>query len=93
MPVLTQRFKVSEFSTWKAAFDHNQAWRERMTFHNTRVFRMADDPKHVFVLTEIDDPQPFLSFMNSDEMKDKSKSSGHVSENEYFVMDEVPLYL
>ena len=93
MPVLTQRFKVTKFSEWKAAFDGNQAWRARMTFHNTRVFQMADDHEHVLVMTEVDDPQPFLSFMNSDEMKVKSKSSGHVGENEYFVVNEVPLYL
>ena len=93
MTILIQHFKVKEFAIWKAAFDGNQEFRTRMTFHNPRVFQHPDDPTHVMVFAEIDDPQPWLDFVASDEYAVRRESSGHVGQNDFFFLEEVPLYV
>ena len=94
MKVLIQIFKVESFEKWKKAFDGNQEWRAQMTFHNPRVFRSSDDPDHVMVMAEIDDPKPYFDFMESDLWEERTAKSGHLAAgSQVLVMDEVPLYL
>ena len=45
------------------------------------------------VFAEIDDPQPWLDFVASDEYPVRRESSGHVGENDFFFLEEVPLYV
>ena len=45
------------------------------------------------VFAEIDDPQPWLDFVASDKYVVRRKSSGHVGKNEFFFLEEVPLYV
>jgi len=93
MTILIQHFTVSELAIWKAAVDGNQEFRTRMTFHNPCVFQHADDPNQIMVFAEIDDPQPWLDFVASDEYAVRRKSSGHVGKNDFFFLEEVPLYV
>ena len=94
MKVLIQIFQCDSFDTWKAAFDGNQEWRTKMTFHNPRVFRGSDNPDQIMLIAQVDDPQPYFDFMKSDLWAERTAKSGHISEgSQVLVMDEVPLYL
>lgn len=94
MKVLIQIFQSESFDKWKAAFDGNQEWRTKMTFHNPRVFRGSDNPDQIMLIAQVDDPQPYFDFMKSDLWAKRTAKSGHISEgSQVLVMDEVPLYL
>ena len=94
MKVLIQIFEAESFAKWKAAFDGNQAWRTKMTFHNPRLYRGSEIPDQVMLICQVDDPQPYFDFMKSDLWEERTAKSGHKCEgSQVLVMDEVPLYL
>ncbi len=47
---------VREYDSWKAAFDRDPIHREAGGVRRYRIFRPVDDPNHVAVDLEFDDP-------------------------------------
>jgi len=46
---------ISDFETWKAAFDRDPVRREASGVRRYRIYRPVDDPKYIAVDLEFDD--------------------------------------
>ena len=54
MPVLQIEHAISDFDTWKRAFDADPVRREASGVRRYRVFRPVDDPNYVKIDLEFD---------------------------------------
>jgi hypothetical protein len=63
------RIHVGDYDTWRPMFDQDRP-RAREKAKVQRVFRMADDPNHVFIFLEFD------SVEDADEARERLESSG-----------------
>lgn len=63
------RIHVGDYQAWRPLFDKDVP-RARESATTTRVFRMVDDPNHVFVYLE------FASVKDAEEARDRLVASG-----------------
>lgn len=54
MPVLQLEHGITEFPTWKAAFDRDPIGRARLGVRRHRVLRPVDDPNYILVELDFD---------------------------------------
>src|SRR5271155_2195029 len=66
---LTTHFKVKDFSAWRTGYNENENNRQSAGITNGRVFRNADDPNEVVVLSDVADVTKARTWLGSDEMK------------------------
>jgi hypothetical protein len=62
MTILHIEHAISEFETWKRAFDSDPLQREQSGVRGYRVFRPDDDPNYILLDLEFDSPGEALSF-------------------------------
>lgn len=68
MPTLQIEHSISDFATWKAAFDRFADARERSGVRQQRVQRRVDDPCYLVIDLEFDttpEAQSFLGFLQA----------------------------
>jgi hypothetical protein len=66
---LTVHFKVKDFNAWRTGYNGNEQGRVSAGITNGRVFRSADDPNEVVVLSDVADVAKARTWLGSDEMK------------------------
>jgi hypothetical protein len=69
MATLRIEHPISDFATWKGAFDRVAAIRERAGVRRYRIFRPADDPAYVMLDLDFDDTgaaEAFLAVLRRD---------------------------
>ncbi len=73
MPILLIRHKVTDFATWKANFDDQDATRGAHGCQGDRLFQNAADPNELLILLEWDSLERAYLFAQSDELRDDLK--------------------
>jgi hypothetical protein len=69
MATLRIEHPISDFPTWKAAFDRVSAKREQAGVRHYRIFRPVDDPAYILVDLDFDErsaAEEFLAFLQRD---------------------------
>jgi hypothetical protein len=69
-------FKIKDFATWKSAFDAAEGMRDAVPFLNTRVYRSAEDPTEVYVLSETSDAEKAKQFLTSPDVRAVMEKAG-----------------
>jgi hypothetical protein len=54
MHILRIEHRISDFGTWKAAFDRVSSWRERSGVRRHRILQPTDDSNYVMIDLEFD---------------------------------------
>ena len=75
---LTIHIKVKDYSTWRPAFDGREKGRLSAGITNGRVFRSAEDPNDVVIVSDVADVAKARSFLGSEELKVAMQKSGVV---------------
>ena len=50
----------------------------QMTFHNPGAFHSSDNPDHLMVFAQIDNPQPYSNLMNSDPWEERTTGNPYL---------------
>jgi quinol monooxygenase YgiN len=76
MPYVTARHKVSDYQTWKKAFDKFASTRKAGGEISYKIWRDAEDPNDLSLLFEWDTIENANKFMNSPELQTAMKEGG-----------------
>jgi hypothetical protein len=87
MPYLLVRHKVSDFSTWKAAYDANLRLREDAGLKEELFLRNVDDPNEVFLLFKAARLQNARDFAASPELRQKMMEAGVVERPDLYFLE------
>jgi len=80
MPTLLIRHKVTDYATWQAVFDEQEATRRAHGCQLGRLFRNAADPNEILILLEWDDLERAWLFAQSDDLREELKRPEVVDE-------------
>jgi hypothetical protein len=87
MPYLLVRHKVSDFCTWKAAYDANLRLREDAGLKEELFLRNVDDPNEVFLLFKAARLQNARDFAASPELRQKMMEAGVVERPDLYFLE------
>jgi len=76
MTSLFVRHKVSDFETWKKAFDEFVETRKSSGEKSYQIFRPAEDPNNLFLVFEWDNVENAHKFMESSDLKETMQKAG-----------------
>ena len=79
MSHILARFKVQDYSRWKAVFDERASKRQEGGIGHSRIFRNSEDPNDIALLLEVNDQEKARQFANSQELKDAQQRGGVIS--------------
>ena len=73
---VTLHFKVKDYATWRSGYDGNEKGRAAVGITNGRVFRRAEDPNDVVILSDVADVAKARTWFGSDDMKALMQKNG-----------------
>jgi hypothetical protein len=73
---LTVQLKVQDYSTWRTGYDGREQGRVAAGITNGKVYRRAEDPNDVVILSDVADVAKARSFLGTDELKAAMQKSG-----------------
>ncbi|MDQ3442983.1 MAG: antibiotic biosynthesis monooxygenase [Chloroflexota bacterium] len=73
MPTLLIRHKVTDYATWQAVFDEQEATRRAHGCQLGRLFRSVSDPNEILIYLEWDDIERARLFAQSDDLREELK--------------------
>jgi hypothetical protein len=79
--------RVKDYETWRPIFDADIQRRKDTGFYNERVFRGADDPGHIYVMAELNDPSALQTMMNDPDLAEKMGEAGVITKPEVLVLN------
>lgn len=82
-------FSVKDFEAWKKGFDAHLEQRKAGGEVAFRVFRNADDPNTLTVLTEHKSSEQLQAFLDAPELKLAMEQAGVTKMGTIFFLDEV----
>lgn len=87
MPHIITRLKVKDYDQWKARFLTEESRTFRRTHGNRggRLFRNANDPQEILVLSEWDDVEKGRQLVQSNELRERQQQGGVVGPVELYV--------
>lgn len=83
------RFKIVDYSRWKAEFDADESWRRGVGQRDYQVFRDADDPSMVTVRLGWESMDTGQLFITSPQLRKKMQDGGVMGDPTYFFMNDV----
>lgn len=91
MPSLLIRHKVTDFDTWRRAFDEDAGTRRANGSISCRVFRNNAETNEVWILLEWDNLMRARLFAKSDDLIDVLVRAGVTDLPDYWFLDETDL--
>ncbi len=88
MPYLLIRHKVNDYDAWKPIYDEDADNRKANGCTGARVFRNANDPHEVIVLTTFDDMEGAQRFTESPGLRERMQRAGVADHPDVFFLDE-----
>ncbi|MBI4754482.1 MAG: cyclase [Betaproteobacteria bacterium] len=82
------RHKVSDYATWKPAFDAHAEARKAAGSRGGQVFSSASDPNEVIVLLTWADLESAHRFADSAELRQAMERAGVVDRPDVYYLDE-----
>jgi len=87
--VLVTRHKVDDYAKWKSEFDGNTAMRKDAGEKSYKIFQTDNDTNDLVILFEWDNLDNARKFMQSNELREKMKKAGVISEPDKYFLKEV----
>jgi erythromycin esterase-like protein len=78
MATLAVQLTVRDYAEWRPTFDKHKHLRDKAGFKNTQVYRNADDPKEVMVLSEAADVAKAREALANQEIRNAMQEAGVV---------------
>ena len=72
--------KVSDFAKWKTGYDSHLPTRNAATLKQIKLTHGIDDPNEVVILFEVADLAKAKAFANSEDLRNKMREFGVVSQ-------------
>lgn len=82
-------FKVGNYKQWKKEYDASIEQRKASGEISFQVFRNADDPNTVTVLSKQKSAKQIQAFMDSPDLKARMKAAGITRMGKMFIMEEM----
>jgi quinol monooxygenase YgiN len=82
-------FEVDDYEKWKRAFDAHLNARKEAGELSYKVYRDAENPNTVTVLTEQEDPAKLKAFLESPDLVEAMEGAGITRMGEMLTLDEV----
>ena len=82
MATLIVHHKVQDYSTWRKIFDEDEARRKEYGSTGFQVLKSASDPNDLTVIMGWSSVDNAKAFVTSDELKEKMKNAGVISQPE-----------
>ena len=76
MPMLVVQQTIGDYSKWRAGFDRAGPLRDKAGIYNARVFRDADSPDKVLVLSETQDLAKARTALTGPELQKAMQEAG-----------------
>ncbi len=73
---LTVQIKVQDYGTWRTGYEGGEQRRLSAGITNSKVYRRAEDPNDVVILSDVADVAKARSFFSSDELKAAMQKNG-----------------
>jgi heme-degrading monooxygenase HmoA len=87
MTYLIVRHNVKDYATWKPVFDTHHAKIKSAGGTGGQVFRNADNPNEVLVLTEWNDLKKAREFTQAEDLRSTMERAGVISKPEFFFLN------
>ena len=88
MPFVLIRHKVTDFATWKAAYDDPATMRKDAGSMGGQVLRNADDPQEITILLEWDSIENGRAFAASTDLAGAMERAGVADQPDIFFLNE-----
>jgi hypothetical protein len=88
MPYMLIRHKVTNYPTWKAAFDALASSRKEMGSKGAQVLQSADDPNEVVILLEGSDLAKMRAWATSADLKNTMQTAGVADKPDVFFINK-----
>ena len=73
---LTVQLKLQDYGTWRPGYDGREQGRLAAGITNGKVYRSAEDPNDVVILSDVSDVAKARSFLGSEDLKMAMQKSG-----------------
>lgn len=83
------RHKVSDFQKWKQFYEGADELHKRYGVMNAQVYRVADSPNEVVIVTEFKDMDSARGFGESAELKDAMMTSGVADQPSIYMTERI----
>jgi len=81
--------KVEDYDKWKSLYDENGAMRKAYGSKGASVFRQANDPNSLVIITEWENIEKGKVFAESEDLKTTMQKAGVISQPEIYYLDEI----
>ncbi|AEG18009.1 cyclase [Methanobacterium paludis] len=81
--------KVKDYAKWKPVYDEDGATRKAKGSKGSSLFRNANDPNHLIVLTEFEDMEKAKSFVESEDLKIAMQKAGVAGRPAVFYLEKL----
>jgi heme-degrading monooxygenase HmoA len=88
MASLLVRHKVKDYAKWKPVFDEHGATRKKGGSKGARVFRNANDPSEILIITEWADLKQAHAFAESPDLREVMERAGVIGKPDLFFLEE-----
>ena len=87
MAFMFTRARVTDFNTWKPAYDAHQPARSNAGLTEKYLLRNADDPNEIFILFEAQDLDRAKTFAASADLRERMQESGVVGKPDIYFLN------
>ena len=88
MTTILVRHKVQDFAKWKSTYDTLDSFHKSNKVRSAQVFRNADNPNEVVVLTEMENINDARQFAQSQGLKDAMQNAGVAEQPSVYFLDK-----
>jgi len=81
--------KVEDYDKWKSLYDENGAMRKAYGSKGASVFRQANDPNSLVIITEWENIEKGKVFAESEDLKTTMQKAGVISQPEIYYLEEI----
>jgi len=81
-------FKIEDYERWKQGYDESAEHRKETGEVSYKVFRNAEDPNTVSVLSVYETAEQIQSWIDSPELHDKMKKAGITEMGQMIMLEE-----
>jgi quinol monooxygenase YgiN len=83
------RHNVEDYNTWRPVYDGHEAFRKETGSKGAVVFRDANDPTNVVVITRWPDMERALKFATSASLHETMGKAGVVGKPDVYFLEEI----
>ena len=86
MPMLLVQLTIWDYTNWRSAFDDRKSLRDKAGLYNQRIYRDADSPDKVMVLSETEDVAKAREAVSGPEIQKAMQEAGVIGPPKIYVI-------